>query len=361
MPSSAPSTSSSKWGAPKWPPILLRAAWVRREQLDVARDGADVLLVDETLPRCHAGAGPPGLNDSNEVLLAALERQEIRGGRGALGVGAMTLRALRQDRRPRGAKLRGEGRRRRGSLGQGDPVACQDGWQRRGLQLLDRAVHGFLEVSIRFADDGADLEVATGIVELARDEAGVPRDEPARERRFHDHRVDLAPEERSERLVGSHVDPPVVAPLVDQLITERHRLDADDPGFEILERADAADTRGDHDLAHDIVRRGQAQPGLVVHEARGDGKAHDEVAPTLVELPEHDDLPRGGNPVDRQLRLERRRDGAGDLDLEARLPGVPTGERQVRRIRAQPEPPNLAGAARGRDQDDRDHEPPQYS
>src|SRR5438128_1384522 len=129
----------------------------------------------------------------------------------------------------------------------------------------------------------------------------------------------------------------------------------------ILERADAADTRGDHDLAHDIVRRGQAQPGLVVHEARGDGKAHDEVAPTLVELPEHDDLPRGGNPVDRQLRLERRRDGAGDLDLEARLPGVPTGERQVRRIRAQPEPPNLAGAARGRDQDDRDHEPPQYS
>src|SRR2546427_3133165 len=178
---------------------------------------------------------------------------------------------------------------------------------------------------------------------------------------FHHHRIHLAPEKRLERLVGRHVDFAVVSAPVDQLITERHRLDADDPGFEILERADAADTRGDHDLAHDIVRRGQAQPGLVVHEARGDGKAHDEVAPTLVELPEHDDLPRGGNPVDRQLRLERRRDGAGDLDLEARLPGVPTGERQVRRIRAQPEPPNLAGAARGRDQDDCDHEPPHYS
>src|SRR2546426_9492961 len=101
-------------GGPEMAPHLL----VRRELLDVARDGADVFLADQALPRCHAGAGPPGLDDSNEVRLAALERLEIRGGRGSLGGGAMALRALREARRPRGAKPRAQGRPRAPGLRQ---------------------------------------------------------------------------------------------------------------------------------------------------------------------------------------------------------------------------------------------------
>src|SRR3989442_2380629 len=89
-------------GTPRYADRLLLARGVRRELLDVARDGADVFLADQALPRCHAGAGPPGLDDSNEVRLAALERLGIRSGRGSLGVGAMPFRALPDEPRPRG-------------------------------------------------------------------------------------------------------------------------------------------------------------------------------------------------------------------------------------------------------------------
>src|SRR5256885_7031864 len=97
-------------GGPSRPPMSLLAGGVRRELLDVARDGADVVLTDQALPRGHAGAGPPVLDGSNEVRLAALERLQIRGGRGSLGVGAVALRALREERRPRCAQLRAQGR-----------------------------------------------------------------------------------------------------------------------------------------------------------------------------------------------------------------------------------------------------------
>ena len=50
-------------------------------------------------------------------------------------------------------------------------------------------------------------------------------------------------------------------------------------------------------------------------------------------------------------------DRAGDLDLEARVGRNLAGKRQVRRIGAEPEPSNLAVAARGRHQNDGDREP----
>src|SRR5207247_9915243 len=75
-------------------PHLLLARGVRRELLDVARDGADVFLADQALPRSHAGAAPPGLDASNELRLAPLEPLQIRGGRGSLAIGAPAVPSL---------------------------------------------------------------------------------------------------------------------------------------------------------------------------------------------------------------------------------------------------------------------------
>src|SRR5207244_11078266 len=58
------------------------------------------------------------------------------------------------------------------------------------------------------------------------------------------------------------------------------------------------------------------------------------------------------DPVHAELGAQRLGDRAGDLDLEAGLLLVLTGERQVRRIRAQPDPSNLAAPARRRRQED---------
>src|SRR2546427_12239050 len=82
-------------------PAGSRALRPRRigQVLQVARDGADVVVVDEALPGRHGGARASVSDDPQEIVLRSLERLEIGGGPGAPGVGTLALRAPGQERR----------------------------------------------------------------------------------------------------------------------------------------------------------------------------------------------------------------------------------------------------------------------
>src|SRR2546427_4123078 len=84
-----------------------------RHVLQVACDGADVVVVDEAFPGRHRRPRASAADDPEEIVLRALERLEVGGDRRALGVDAVTLRALGQVRRARetqlGAERRGGG------------------------------------------------------------------------------------------------------------------------------------------------------------------------------------------------------------------------------------------------------------
>ena len=57
-----------------------------------------------------------------------------------------------------------------------------------------------------------------------------------------------------------------------------------------------------------------------------------------------------------ELGAERPRDRTGDLELEARFIRALTGEREIRRIGAHANPPNLTVGTRGRDHEENDRE-----
>src|SRR5262249_29851678 len=97
-----------------------------RKLLDVTSDAADVVVRDDALPRRHSGPRTPGLHDSQEVVLAPLERQKIGGGRRAPRIGAVALRALCEVRGPGAPQLQARRRVLGGPLGERHTVASED-------------------------------------------------------------------------------------------------------------------------------------------------------------------------------------------------------------------------------------------
>src|SRR5262249_42607240 len=76
----------------------------------------------------------------------------------------------------------------------------------------------------------------------------------------------------------------------------------------------------------------------------------------LVQLSQDDRLPRGRHPVQVELRAQGVGDGPRHLDLEPRLTLALRGEREVRRVGAEPDPSSLPLATRGRRQQHGDRE-----
>src|SRR5437870_2095720 len=165
-------------------PAGSRALRPRRigQVLQVARDGADVVVVDEALPGRHGGARTSVADDPQEIVLRSLERLEIGGDRRALGVDAVALRALGQERRAREAKLGAERGGGGGLGGRADAVPREDRGQRAGLELPERAVELVLEREVDLAHGGADRHVAGGVDNLHQAEAGLMRHEPPAQR-----------------------------------------------------------------------------------------------------------------------------------------------------------------------------------
>jgi len=129
-------------------------------------------------------------------------------------------------------------------------------------QGLQRSVNDVLELRIRLADDGADWQFTLRVSDGERAKPGLfLRNGP----QTTDSTITASTSLLTSAAKSSsdfRLDLAVPATLVGQLVTERHRLHADELARQPFDRCHSADSRRDNDLGHEVVGRVKSSRGL---------------------------------------------------------------------------------------------------